>query len=290
MKKKKSLLIARKKGKKFVELGQVFFHRGDIYHFLLTITWLQFFGLITLTYLILNIIFAFAYLARDNIIENARPNSLTDAFFFSIQTMATIGYGAMYPKTLYAHILVGMEVLIGLLGIALATGLMFARFSRPTARVLFSNVAVISKYNNNPTLMFRLANLRNNWIMEAQVRVSLLLPEETTSEGYKMRRLYDLPLVRSQSPFLALTWVVMHSIDENSYLFSLDEESFLAGEYQLFITLTGLDATVSQTIYARHIYSASDIKWNYRFIDVVYTNLDGTRYLEYDKFHDITTI
>lgn len=290
MKKKKSSLIVRKKGKKFVELGQVFFHKSDIYHFLLTITWLQFLGLITLTYSILNIIFAFAYLAKDNIIENARPNSFIDAFSFSVQTMATIGYGAMYPKTLYAHILVAMEVLIGLLGIALATSLMFARFSRPTARILFSNVAVISKYNNKPTLMFRLANLRNNWIMEAQVRVSLLLPEETTSEGYKMRRLYDLPLVRSQSPFLALTWVVMHSIDENSYLFSLDEDSFLTGEYQLFITLTGLDATLSQTIYARHIYYTSDIQWNHRFLDVIKTEPNGNRHIEYDKFHDTIPI
>jgi inward rectifier potassium channel len=213
-----------------------------------------------------------------------------DAFSFSVQTMATIGYGAMYPRSLSAHILVSIEVLIGLLGIAMATSLMFARFSRPTARVLFSKVAVISKYNGLPTLMFRVANLRNNWIVEAQVRVSLLLPNETSPEGYTMRRLYDLPLSRSQTPFLALTWVIMHPIEQDSPLFHLNEELFLQKEYQIFVSLTGLDATSSQTIHARHIYWTSDIFWNHRFVDVVLTTSDGSRYIDDAKFHDIVPI
>jgi inward rectifier potassium channel len=269
-------------------LGDVFFHWSDIYHVLLTISWWQFLGLISLIYLLINILFAFAYLASENAIANAHPHSFIDAFSFSVQTMATIGYGAMYPNNLYAHILVTIEVLIGLLSLTMATSLMFARFSRPTARVLFSNVAVTCPYNTIPTLMFRVANLRNNWIVEAQVRVSLLLPEETSAEGSKMRRLYDLPLIRSESPFLALTWVIMHPINEDSPLFNLSEEIFVQGEYQLFITLTGLDATLSQTIYARHIYFSHEVKWNHRFIDVVKVRSDGSRYIEDDKFHDIT--
>jgi inward rectifier potassium channel len=235
----------------------------------------------------LNIIFALAYLINDNAIKNARPGSFLDAFSFSVQTMATIGYGAMYPQNFYAHILVSIEVLIGLLGFALATSLMFARFSRPTARVIFSNVAIISKYNGTPTLMFRVANLRNNWIVEAQVKVSLLLPNETTSEGYNMRRLYDLSLIRSETPFLALTWVIMHSIDENSPFFNLDEQAFLQGEYEIFVSLTGLDGTLSQTIHARHIYLANDIRWNHRFVDIVKYTADGNRYIDDTKIHDI---
>lgn len=286
MKPQKSPLIVRKKGKKFIELGKIFFNWSDIYHFLLTVSWLQFLSLISLTYLTVNVIFAFAYLAGDKAIENARPESFIDAFSFSVQTMATIGYGAMYPSSLYAHVLVSIEVLLGLLGVAMATSLMFARFSRPTARVLFSNVAVISKYNGVPTLMFRVANLRNNWIVEAQMKASLLLPEETTTEGYTLRRLYDLPLVRSQTPFLALTWVVMHQIDDHSPLFHLNEEKFFQGEYQLFVSLTGLDATLSQTIHARQIYMTGDIYWNHRFVDVVKMTADGSRYFDDLQFHD----
>ena len=206
-------LAVKKKGNKFIEIGKTFFDWDDIYHFLLTISWWQFISLITGIYFIINILFACAYLIQKNSIGNANPDSLIDAFAFSIQTMATIGYGAMYPQTTYAHLLVSIEVLIGLLLIAMATSLMFARFSRPTAKMIFSNVAVICPYNGIPTLMFRVANLRNNWIVEAQVRVSLLLPEETTKEGHTMRRLYDLSLIRNESPFLTLTWVIMHPID-----------------------------------------------------------------------------
>ncbi len=290
MSKKKPLSIIRKKGNKYIELGEILFHRGDIYHFLLTISWLKFISLISFVYFILNVIFAFGYLMISDSIKNAQPGSFIDAFAFSVQTMATIGYGAMYPNGLTAHILVSIEVLIGLLGIAMATGLMFARFSRPTARVLFTNVAVISKYNGIPTLMFRVANVRNNWIVEAQIKVCLLLPTETTTEGYTMRRLCDLSLVRNQTPFLALTWMIMHPIDHQSPFFDITEELFLQEDYQILITLTGLDATLSQTIHARQIYYKHDIIWNHRFVDAVNITSDGDRYIEYDKFHDTIKI
>ena len=283
-------LVVKRKGNKFVELGKIFFHWSDLYHFLLTISWQQFLALISLTYLVVNILFALAYLAGGNAIENARPGSFVDAFSFSVQTMATIGYGAMYPATLYAHILVSVEVLLGLLGVAMATGLMFSRFSRPSARVLFSNVAIISKYNGFPTLMFRVANQRNNWIVEAQVRVSLLLPEEVTKEGFSMRRLYDLPLSRAETPFLALTWIVMHPIDEHSPLYHLNDDMFSEREYQIFVTLTGLDATLSQTIHARQIYNTEDIFWNHRFVDAVFITPDGSRYIDYHKFHNVISL
>ncbi len=259
---------------------------------MLTITWWQFIGLITSIYLILNTIFAFAYSIQKNSISHVNPLdfSFGDAFAFSVQTMATIGYGAMYPQTTYAHILVSIEVLVGLLLIAMATSLMFARFSRPTARMMFSNVAVICPYNGIPTLMLQVANLRNNWIVEAQVRVSLLLPEETTTEGHTMRRLYDLPLIRNESPFLALTWVIMHPIDEGSPLFNLNENVFLQQNYQVFVTLTGLDTTLSQTIHSQQIYLGEDVLWNYRFVDIVKVRKNGSRYIEDHKFHDVISL
>ena len=290
LRKRPKSIVVKKKGNKFIELGDTFFDWADIYHFLLTITWWQFIGLITGIYFILNSIFAFAYLMQENSISNLDALSFRDAFAFSVQTMATIGYGAMYPQTAYAHLLVSIEVLIGLLLIAMATSLMFARFSRPTARMMFSKVAVICPYNAIPTLMLRVANLRNNWIVEAQVRVSLLLPDETTKEGHTMRRLCDLNLARNESPFLALTWVIMHPIDEHSPLFNLNKSLFLQQDYQIFITLTGLDATLSQTIYSQHIYLAEDVLWNHRFVDIVKIRKNGSRYIEDHKFHDVISL
>lgn len=179
-----------------IRLGSFPRHWSDLYHFLLTLSWPNFFIVLALSYLIVNTLFAFAYLVGGNCLENAKPGSFKDAFFFSVQTMATIGYGFMYPKTLYAHILVTLEAFVGLLGVAMATGILFARFSIPTAKVLFSRVAVITEYNGVPTFMFRTANQRNNFILEAQIRVTLV-HNELTKEGYLMRRFYDLPLVRN---------------------------------------------------------------------------------------------
>lgn len=290
-KQRKPRSIVRGLGKmKFVRLGIPHFHWGDLYHLLLEISWLNFFGLISLVYFAINIIFAFAYLIEGDGIENAQAGSFGDAFFFSVQTMATIGYGAMYPRTPYTHFLVAIEVLIGLLAVAMATSLMFARFSRPTARVLFSRIAVICPYNGVPTLMFRVANQRRNWIVEAQIRLSILLPAEVTPEGHSIRRLSDLKLVRSENPFLALTWVVMHTIEPGSPLYGETADSLNSWNSQIIVTLTGLDETVSQTIHTRHTYEIDDIFWDVRFADVLSITPDGDRYIDYSHFHDVVPL
>lgn len=275
---------------KFVRIGASLFHWSDLYHELLTISWPRFLGCIGLVFLAVNILFAMAYLAGGNGIENARPGSFMDAFSFSVQTLATIGYGAMYPKSAYAHLLVTIEVWLGMLTTAMATGLMFARFSRPTARVLFSRVAVICPYRGAPTLMFRVANQRSSWIVEAQVRVSLLLPNEVTAEGHSIRRLCDLKLIRAQTPIMALTWSVMHPIDEESPLYGINAESFAQRDTQIIVTLTGLDDTLSQTIHTRHTYTPELIVWDMRFVDVVTTASDRTRQVDYTYFHDVTPL
>lgn len=248
-------------------------------------SWVKFFALIVGGYFAVNIAFALAYLAGGDGIENARPGSFADTFFFSVQTMATIGYGAMYPKTAYANLLVTLEALLGLLGVAMATGLMFARFSRPTARVLFSQVAVICLYNGVPTLMFRAANQRHHKIVEAQIRVSLLW-EEVTAEGHHLRRFYDLDLARSQSPIFALSWLVMHPIDANSPLLGETSASLLERDAQLIVILTGLDETVSQTVHASHLYLPADLRWNRRFVDILSVEPNGSRHIDYPRFHD----
>ncbi|MDJ0556337.1 MAG: ion channel [Microcoleaceae cyanobacterium MO_207.B10] len=274
----------------FKILGIPGFHWSDFYHWLMKISWLQLWSIIISIYLVINTLFAFAYLNINDGIANAKAGSFIDTFSFSVQTMATIGYGAMYPTNIYTHILVTIEVFIGLIGMAMITGLMFARFSLPTARVLFSNVAVIAPYNGVPTLMFRIANQRQNWIVETQVRVTLLLGEVISPEGHSLRRLCDLELVRSETPMLALTWLVMHQIDENSPLYNWSEANFHQLDYQeirFFVTLTGLDETVSQTIHSRHIYTLDKILWNMRFVDVMFTSAEGQRYVDYRHFHDV---
>ena len=277
----------------FKILGIPHFHWSDFYHWLMTISWPHLWGIIISVYLVINTLFAFAYLGSSDGIANAKSGSFIDAFSFSVQTMATIGYGAMYPTNLYTHILVTIEVFVGLIGMAMITGLMFARFSLPTARVLFSNVAVISPYNGVPTLMFRIANQRQNWIVETQVRVTLLLDEVVSPEGHSLRRLCDLKLVRSETPMLALTWLVMHKIDENSPLYHWSEADFDKLNHQetrFFVTLTGLDETVSQTIHTRHIYTLDKIIWNMRFVDVMFTAASGQRYVDYRYFNDVVPL
>lgn len=256
---------------------------------MLTMDWLSFIGVTVASYVAINAVFALLYLAEGDAIKNARPGSFLDAFFFSVQTMATIGYGAMYPQTDYANLLVALEALVGLLGVAMATGLMFARFSSPTARVLFSRVAVIAPHNGLPTLMLRVANERRNQILEAQIGISLLRNEITT-EGHFMRRFYDLKLVRHQTRIFALSWMVMHVIDENSPLYGETPESLAEMETDMIVTLTGIDETVSQTVHARHYYITEEILWNMRFVDIFSTKLDGRRVLDLTRFHEVRPV
>lgn len=272
-----------------IRLGSFPRHWSDLYHFLLRISWPKFFVVLALSYFCVNTLFAFAYLAEGNCLENAKPGSFQDAFFFSVQTMATIGYGFMYPKTLYAHILVTLEAFVGLLGVAMATGILFARFSIPTAKVLFSRVAIITKYNDIPTFMFRAANQRKNLILAAQIKVTFVR-HEISKEGYLMRRFYDLPLVRNESPVFALSWVVMHTIDQNSLFYNSTPNSLEETETEIIVTLTGVDESVSQTIHTRHSFLAEDILYNMRFVDIIKHLPDGRRIIDYRRFHDVEPI
>ena len=266
------------------------FHRDvsglDLYHTLLTIPWSGFFAVLAVSYVVFNLAFGACYLLVPGGIANARPASFADAFFFSVQTMATIGYGQMYPQSLAANLLVSVEVLLGMSGLALATGLIFARFSRPTARVMFSEVAVVTVHDGVPTLMFRAANQRRNQILEAQVSVSLLRDEQT-AEGTPMRRFHDLALVRSRTPMFLLTWTVMHRIDERSPLFGATPQSLAADGVELVVTMVGLDTSASQTVHARYSYLADEIVWNRRFVDILSFHPDGTRIVDYRRFHDL---
>ena len=177
--------------------------------------WWRFFAYVAATWVGINALFAVVYMASPDCILNARPGDFEDAFYFSVQTLATIGYGTMSPATRYGHIVVVVQALVGTLGVALVTGATFAKFARPTARVLFSNRAVVQTRDGVPHLVFRLANWRGNMVVEGRLRVSILLLH-TTREGDIIRNPVDLPLVRDQTPLFALTWMAMHRIDERS--------------------------------------------------------------------------
>jgi inward rectifier potassium channel len=273
-------------GREIVSLGVRTTPIRDLYHWLLVEPWTQFFALVLVAYLGANLVFAFGYLSIGDGIEEARPGNFADAFFFSVQTMATIGYGKMAPRGLAANVLVTLEALVGLLGLALVTGLVFAKFSRPTARVLFSRNALITSFDGVPSLLVRMANERGNQIAEAQAHL-VLLRTEVTSEGEEVRRMIDLQLRRSQSAFFAFTWMLVHPITPESPLHGETPESLREKDVDLVASMTGLDETLGQTVHARHAWTPASVLWNHRFADVLVTLPDGRRAVDYGKFHDV---
>jgi inward rectifier potassium channel len=262
---------------------------ADLYHSALDARWPMLFASFAAFYVVINALFALAYLAGGDDIANARPGSFVDDFFFSVQTMATIGYGVMAPRTAYANVLVGVEAFLGVLSFALATGLFFAKFSRPTARVLFSRVAVVAPRDGVRSLMLRMANERANQIAEAQVHLALARTEMTL-EGERVRRFYDLELVRTRTPIFILTWTVIHPITEASPFFAATRESLRASEGEIIVTVMGVDETFSQTIHARYSYAAEEIVWDARFADIMSTLPDGRRHVDYTRFHEVVAL
>jgi inward rectifier potassium channel len=262
----------------------------DVYHFFLGRTWLEFFALVALGFVATNALFAVLYLVQPGAIANARPGSFEDAFFFSVQTLATIGYGGMAPATRFAHVVVSAEALTGILAVALITGITFTRFARPTARVLFSEKIAWSRRDGAPHLEFRMANWRRNQIAEAHLRVQILQTERTR-EGEEMRRFVDVPLVRDRTAMFFLTWTALHVVDEKSPFFGPDAlERLRAKDAEIYLNLTGFDETIGQNIHARHRYSLDDLAPNARFADVVSRLPDGTRQIDYRKFHDVVPL
>ena len=257
----------------------------DFYHWVLTLTWPRFFGWVTVGYMLVNLLFGTAFFLLHGSVANA--NGFLDCFFFSVETFATIGYGEMNPVGNVGHMLMTIEALAGILASATITGLTFARLARPTARVLFSEKAVTAKRDGKLHLMFRMANWRRNQIAEAQLAVMVLLTE-TTAEGETMRRPHSIKLVRDKNPMFLLSWTAMHPIDEDSPFYGEGAmDKLRAMKAEIFLSLTGLDDTLGQTIHTRYRYLLDDIVHNARFADILVTSDDGVRVIDFDKFHEI---
>jgi len=260
----------------------------DLYHRMMTVPVPALLLGLVLLYLATNLIFAFLYVTFGGI-ANARPGSVSDAFFFSIQTMATVGYGNMYPSSFAANILATIESLAGLLTVALTTGVAFARVSRPTARVMFSRIAVVSRRNGQPTLMLRAANQRRNRVVEAQMSVFVLL-DEVSEEGEFMRRFHDVELVRSRNPMFFLSWTVMHQITPSSPFFGMDAAALAARNAEIHCSISGYDEVFAQMVHARYAYGVGDIRWNSRFTDLLIDRGNGVWAIDYTRFHDATDL
>ena len=249
--------------------GLGFFESFAPYHLLLTTSWTGFLTATAVTYVLVNLIFAVAYIACGTgaLVGTgltAMGGRFGQAFFFSVETFATIGYGQIAPNGVPANVVVTTEALVGLMYQALATGLLFARFTRPTAAVLFSRHAVIAPYNDGSALMFRMVNRRRNEIiqLEAQVLFSGMTPD---GRGGTSRRYTLLPLERNKVTFFPLSWTVVHPIDGASPLAGQTRETIAAAQGEILVLLSGIDEALEQTVHARSSYKADEIVWNARF-------------------------
>jgi len=259
--------------------------RGDLYHRMLTVPWWALLSLGVATYVLVNAVFAGLYLLQPGSILGSRPGNVLDAFFFSVETIATIGYGVLSPGTTYANVLMLIETVLGILMVAMATGVLVARVSRPTARVMFARVATIAPWNGVPSLFLRMGNERRSQILEADVAL-YLLRFETSSEGVSLRRFHKLHLERGHTPAFALSYTAIHRITPDSPLHGATPESLSAEEASLTATVTGLEEATGQTVHARHSYSAADILWGRRYADIFATDEQGERYLDYRRFDE----
>jgi inward rectifier potassium channel len=258
---------------------------ADISHRCMTASWPSFIGGAALVFVAFNAVFAFFYWIGNQPIANVPRGAYIDYLYFSIETLSTAGYGDMHPDTHYGHFIATVELFTGIFSMSLMTGLIFARFSRPNARLLFADHPVISNNEGKPTLMIRLANERHNIIGNAAARV-WLLRNEVSLEGRSFRRFYELPLVRSEHPALALSWTLYHVLDEASPLYGLDANDFEAASVTLSVVVSGYDVVAAQTVHARATYMHSDILFGHRYADILSIAKDGRLKIDYGRFHE----
>jgi inward rectifier potassium channel len=258
---------------------------ADISHRCMTASWPAFIGGAALVFVVFNAFFASLYWLGDQPISNVPSGAYIDYLYFSIETLSTAGYGDMHPQTHYGHFIAAIELFTGIFSMSLMTGLIFARFSRPSARLLFANNPVISDHDGRPTLMVRLANERDNVISNATARLWLLKGVES-KEGQSYRRFYELPLMRNESPALALSWTLFHIIGEESPLHGLDARDLEAIKAALVVVVSGYDIVAAQTVHARKYYDYPDIRFGHRYAEILDTTEDGRLRVDYGRFHE----
>jgi inward rectifier potassium channel len=285
MKRSSTPITMRVGHREFIKVNATKYDWRDIYHFILTLSWPQFAGLVLGIYVFINLCFAMLYLLGGRCIAGLVPGSFSDVFFFSVETLATVGYGHAYPDTLYGHCVATLEIMVGLFGLAVMTGLIFVRFSRPTARIKFSEVAVVAPFNGFPTLMIRLANLRHHAMVEAEFRL-LLGRSELTREGEDVRRFYPLRLQFDHLINFPAALTLRHVIDETSPLFGLTPQDFKLADSRMLASVVCVDPVIQAPIQSQTEYLCEQIAWNRRFAEIYSEDSIGRYTVDYSKFHD----
>jgi inward rectifier potassium channel len=276
----------------FVKLNVEKFDWRDTYHLILTLSWPGFAGLVFGIYLLINLAFAALYMLNAHAVAEMRPGSFFDAFFFSVETLATVGYGHMYPETFYGHLIAMLEIMVGMFGLAVITGLIFVRFSRPTARIHFSKVAVIAPFDVVPNLMIRVANLRHQAMVEPEFRM-ILIRNIITAEGDEVRRFRSLKLEFDRLIAFPTVLTVRHRIDEESPLFAMTPEEFQRQDVRIIASIVGVDTVIVAPVQSFGDYNYEQIEWNRRFVEIYDKNEEGEWTVDYariDETEDLAPI
>jgi inward rectifier potassium channel len=290
----KEIQFRRRRGRHLVSLGgREIEARGladnfwtDLYHRAMTVYWPTFFGTAAAIFVVLNAVFAFLYWLGNDPIANVAANEPLGLFYFSVETLATVGYGDMHPQNHYGHLIATIEIFTGMSFVAVMFGLIFARFSRPRARFIFAQHPVVTIHQGQPTLMIRIANERNNTISQAIARL-WMMRMETTAEGTRFRRYYELLLDRHEHPMFMLSWSIFHVIDETSPLYRVTPADLAAADVALTLNVSGVDDNSAQYLYARKLYNHQDIRWKHRYRDITSFSEQGTIVIDYSVFHEI---
>lgn len=240
----------------------------DPYHIALSMSWKSFALAFVGLELGINVIFALLYLAQPGCISNARPGAFSDAFFFSLETLATVGYGTMAPATFYGHAVSALEIISGMAFTAIMTGLLFVRFSRPRPKILFADQAVVTSHNCSPTLMVRIGNGRLTLLTHAKVHLGVLL-QEISAEGQSFRYVHDLVLSNATLPLFALTWTLMHRIDTQSPLAGYDAERFADSDARLFLTIEAHDHALGAAVRDMRIYTSDEVLFGMHYAETI---------------------
>lgn len=257
----------------------------DFYHASMTSPWWQFIAWSAAAFLLVNVIFALLYAVHLDSVGNVPPGKPWFVFFFSVETFATVGYGNMYPKALYAHVIATMESYTGLLYSAVITGLAFARFARPRARIIFAKQAVIGRHEGQMMWMTRVANERHNHINGAEAKL-WLVRTAVNEEGQTFRRYTELALRHKSNPMFVLNWTIMHPITRNSPLYGMTAEDWAQEDFLFVLVLEGTDETIGQNINARHTYHHKEVRWYEQFADMIETTRDGKNIINFQRIHD----
>jgi inward rectifier potassium channel len=270
----------------FKKKGVSRFDLRDPYHLAVALTWPQFLAALLALYLSVNVVFATLFWLVPGSVANARPDSFADAFFFSIETLATVGYGEMYPATLHGHVVAAIEIVCGLGFTAILTGLTFVRFSRPRAKLVFAANPVVAMHNGKPTMMVRIGNGRSGVLMDAAAKLNVLL-SETSAEGKLLHRAQELRLQRAHIPIFPLFWTLMHVLDERSPLHGYDMARAIEADARVFVTLEARDPTLATSVHEIRTYAPADIRFGMRYTDALTIAEDGTPVMDLTRIGEL---